>query len=92
MVRMYGVTDNPKENSIFGRTLSKPLWDMPLYPVCGSIHEAVNAALQQYLNGFGQEAPGAVSMKESFRRADISAILPWQEKLGDCLLYTSRCV
>ena len=85
VVRMYGVTDNPKENSIFGRTLSKPLWDMPLYPVCGSIHEAVNAALQQYLNGFGQEAPGAVSMKESFRRADISAILPWQEKLGDCV-------
>lgn len=85
VVRMYGVKDNPKENRIFGRELPQALWDMPLYPVCGSIHDAVNATLQQYLNGFRLRPKGAVSLKESFRQADISAILPWQEKLGDCV-------
>lgn len=85
VVRMYGVEDNPKENKLFGRKLPGPLWEMPLYPVCDTIHEAVNATLMLYLNGFDQIPPGALSLRSSFEQADVSAIVPWQEKLCDCV-------
>lgn len=85
VVRMYGVGDNPKDNVIFGRRLPEPLWNMPLYPVRDTVHQAVDAVLEAYREGFTQPEEGALSLLESFRRADISAILPWQNKLSDCV-------
>ncbi|MBP3633974.1 MAG: bifunctional fucokinase/L-fucose-1-P-guanylyltransferase [Oscillospiraceae bacterium] len=59
--RIYGVNDNPKENSLFGCDLSacgledlwentdpKLLWTAKLYPVCDTVAEAVSAALNLY--------------------------------------------
>lgn len=34
VARMYGVNDNPKECSLFGRKLSEPLWTAKIYPIC----------------------------------------------------------
>lgn len=85
VVRMYGVCDNPKENKLFGRSLPCPLWDMPLFPACRDIHSAVNATLMLYLNGFDHVPEDAYSLKRSYQEAEVPAILPWQDKLGDCV-------
>ncbi len=77
IVRKYAVTDNPKEALWFGKPLPMPLWDCPLFAVCDTIPEAVRKTLA--------EEPGEemLSLKESFARADVTQILPWQEKLDD---------
>ena len=57
--RIYGTTDNPKEDFLFGVRLgdilpsgeaaqTSSLWDAQLYPVCAAPEEAVSAALQLY--------------------------------------------
>lgn len=82
VVRMYGVQDNPKEPAVFGHTLPCTLWEAAIYPVRGSIREAVDATLAAYAAGF----PGGedcLSLQESFRLADAGAILDWQERLDD---------
>ena len=76
-VRMYGVDDNPKECRLFGRELSEPLWTAPLYPVCDTMEEAVTKTLK------GGMSAEMISLKDSFNRADVTAILPWQSKLDD---------
>ncbi|MCD8249216.1 MAG: bifunctional fucokinase/L-fucose-1-P-guanylyltransferase [Lachnospiraceae bacterium] len=76
-VRMYGVGDNPKENRLFGEPLDQPLWTAPVCPVCDTIEEAVAKALSR------TPADEMTSLSDSFRRADVTAILPWQEKLLD---------
>ncbi len=76
-VRMYGVDDNPKECRLFGRELSEPLWTAPLYPVCDTMEEAVIKTLK------GEMSAEMISLKDSFNRADVTAILPWQSKLDD---------
>lgn len=82
VVRMYGVNDNPKNSSIFGKPLSCALWDAPIYPVRCSIDEAVEATLAAWAAGFpGGE--GCLSLRESFQMADVPAILDWQERLDD---------
>ncbi len=73
--RMYGVNDNPKETMLFGQDLCQPLWSAPLYPVCGSIEEAVRKTLSGDLSG------ECLSLMDSFNQADVTAILPWQENL-----------
>ncbi|MBR6569432.1 MAG: bifunctional fucokinase/L-fucose-1-P-guanylyltransferase [Clostridia bacterium] len=82
VVRMYAVGENPKEPVIFGKALDRALWDAPIYPVCGSIREAVDATLAAYAAGFpGGE--GCLSLKDSFNQADTAAIIDWQERLDD---------
>jgi len=77
IVRKYAVTDNPKEASWFGKPLPTALWKTPLFPVCDSMADAVRMTLS------GEEAAEMLSLEESFAQADVTAILPWQEKLDD---------
>ncbi len=97
--RMYGVEDNPKEASWFGKALSKPLWTAKLFPVCDTIEEAVTKTLAEYKKTFGSTSAAPegdesmpqssdknsdfVSLQESFALADVTAILPWQENLQE---------
>ena len=82
VVRMYGVSDNPKEASLFGKELPVPLWEAPIYPVCASMEEAVHQTLEAWKEGFPIWEDG-ISLKDSFNQADLSALLPWQEKVSD---------
>lgn len=82
VVRMYGVDDNPKENTLFGKELPEALWTAPVYPVCDTIEEAVNETLIAWKKGF-PICEQAISLKDSFNQADLSALLPWEEKLSD---------
>ncbi|MCD7785830.1 MAG: bifunctional fucokinase/L-fucose-1-P-guanylyltransferase [Oscillospiraceae bacterium] len=81
--RMYGVDDNPKESTLFGNDIGEPLWTAPIYPICNTIEEAVKATLSLNLhNGWKPEnGSETISLKDSFNRADVTAILPWQENL-----------
>ena len=82
VVRMYGVSDNPKEALLFGKTLPMPLWEVAIYPVCDSMEEAVHQTLEAWREGFPIRED-AISLKDSFNQADLSALLPWQEKVSD---------
>ncbi len=81
--RMYGVDDNPKENTLFGNDIGEPLWTASIYPICETIEEAVKATLSLDLqNGWKPDSSQeTISLKDSFNRADVTAILPWQENL-----------
>lgn len=65
------------------------LWNAALYPVCGNVGEAVEAAML-ILDLAAGKADGAelyrrrkrISLKESFEQADIREIAAWQEKLN----------
>lgn len=82
-VRIYGVNDNPKENKLFGKEISEPLWTAKIYPVADTIEEAVTAAVKSILHGEKCENLPLTSMTESFNNADVTAIIPWQIKLTD---------
>ena len=82
VVRMYGVSDNPKEALLFEKTLPMPLWEAAIYPVCDSMEEAVHQTLEAWREGFPIRED-AISLKDSFNQADLSALLPWQEKVSD---------
>ena len=77
VVRMYGVNDNPKEPSLFGKELSEPLWTAKLFPVCDTPEEALSATLS------GEIDEKCLSLQESFNEADISKIILWQNKLDE---------
>lgn len=82
VVRMYGVCDNPKEAALFGKKIDEPLWTAAVYPIRNTIQEAVSATLHAYEDGFPILEDG-ISLKDSFNQADVTAILPWQDKLED---------
>ena len=82
VVRMYGVCDNPKEAALFGKKIDEPLWTAAVYPIRNTIQEAVSATLHAYEDGFPTLEDG-ISLKDSFNQADVTAILPWQDKLED---------
>lgn len=75
--RIYSVTDNPKEAKWFGKDIDLPLWKKPLFKVCPTMQEAVEAALNRDMTG------ELLSLEESFNMADVTSILPWQDKLND---------
>lgn len=77
VVRMYGVNDNPKEAKLFGKAIDETLWTKPLYPVRNTISEALESVLS------GDDSGELMSLKDSFNNADVTQILPWQEKLND---------
>ena len=80
--RVYGVTDNPKENSWMGRPLPEPLWEAKLFPICRTRREASMAA--QALACGQTVAQGArLSLSESFMRADMDEAIRWQEELAE---------
>ena len=81
--RMYGVEDNPKECSWMGKALDEPLWTKPLFKVCSSVDEAVRATLA------GETEGELLSLRDSFNQADVTAILPWQDKLDDKVIAES---
>ncbi|MBQ3053605.1 MAG: bifunctional fucokinase/L-fucose-1-P-guanylyltransferase [Clostridia bacterium] len=81
VARMYGVNDNPKENKLFGNDIKDALWISKIYPVCDTMEEAVKKTLAVMS---GEVYSGELtSLCESFNNADVTAILPWQEKLSD---------
>ncbi len=78
--RLYAVGDNPKENQWMGKPLVKSLWETPLFKVCPTMEAAVAAALAGDTNG------ECLSLKDSFNAADVTSILPWQDKLDDKII------
>ena len=65
------------------------LWTAKLFPVCGSIEEAVAASVEMLKLAAGEQADPAayrraerVSLQESFEHADVKEIVAWQAKLG----------
>ncbi len=82
VARMYAVKDNPKEARLFCKKLDAPLWTAPVYPAKDTMEEAVSAVLAAYDKGF-PESDTCVSLYDSFEQADMTAILPWQDKLED---------
>ena len=80
VVRVYGVTDNPKEG----------LWDRKLFPVCDTMEEALDWALwlcnkdEKRLREY--EAKERLSLKESYNLADVSKIISWQNELESRIL------
>ncbi len=78
--RMYGVNDNPKEKMHLGKELDGDLWTTPLFKVCDSMEEAVKATLSDDKSG------ELLSLKDSFNMADVTAILPWEDKLNDKII------
>lgn len=92
VVRLYGVQDNPKEAVFLGKPLANwgdwsTLWDAPVYPVCDTVEEAVEAALNVYAlaEGAGDRAAWEqaerMSLCTSFHAADTAAILEWETHL-----------
>lgn len=75
VARMLGVNDNPKENSVLNKKLNSPLWDEPLFAEYDTMEEAARATVQG--------VTGNYSLKSSFNYADVTQILPWQDKLND---------
>lgn len=81
VVRMYGVNDNPKEKKLFGKDIEDTLWTSDIYPVCDTIEEAVRETLS--VMSKNPTDCELISLCDSFNRADVTAILPWQTKLSD---------
>ncbi len=81
VVRMYGVNDNPKENKLLGKELPENLWESKLYPICDTIEDAVKETLS-VMQG-NETTYELISLCDSFNNADVTQILPWQEKLSD---------
>ncbi len=77
VVRMYATYDNPKEAKYFGESIKEPLWTAPIFPVCKSIMEAVDATVNK------KPSYRYISLRDSFNEADVTQILPWKQKLND---------
>ncbi len=99
VARIYGVSDNPKEGLLFGKSLEMfdgiwdgddhTLWSARLYPACDTIREAVAAALNVYAiaHGGGDIETWKRSQRKSlcsgFNDADASAIVAWDQRMED---------
>ena len=75
VARFYGVDDNPKQAFRFGKPIDTDLWTAPLFPVRDTMQEAADAALEGILDDT------CISLSESFAKADMEAILPYQDYL-----------
>ncbi len=97
VTRIYGVADNPKEGVFLGGSMAAfgnvwdgddhSLWQAKIYPVCDSMAESVDAALNVYALAIGTGDYDAwvsaerVSLCSSFNSADTAAILEWETHL-----------
>lgn len=79
-VRIYGINDDPKSNSLFGNKLDGSLWDVKVYPVCDTMREAVKAALEIYN---GKTVSDGVSLSEGFNSADADWIIQRNKELQE---------
>ena len=94
--RIYGVEDDPKENKLFGVDLNSlhamlwndgephSLWTARLYPERRSFREAIYSALELYQAvTSGGEIESGISLEESFKEADIEAVLAWNKRMNE---------
>ncbi|MCR5106873.1 MAG: bifunctional fucokinase/L-fucose-1-P-guanylyltransferase [Lachnospiraceae bacterium] len=96
--RMFGVSDNPKENRLLGLELSGDLWDegkehilwnANLYPACDTIREAISSALKLYdlvREGRTEEIKewdNRKSLCSGFNDADPYAITAWDRRMSE---------
>ena len=94
VARVYGVGDNPKEATFLGEPLARlgewpSLWEAEIYPVCGTLEQAVDAALNLYALARGEgdraawETAERTSLRASFNAADTRFILDWEASLRE---------
>ena len=94
VVRVYGAGDNPKEAAFLGEPLARlgewpSLWEAEIYPVCGTLEQAVDAALNLYALARGEgdraawETAERTSLRASFNAADTRFILDWEASLRE---------
>lgn len=88
--RIFGTSDNPKENKLFGKTipetLSDTLWNAPIYPERDSIREAVKSALVLYdkvMSDNWEQIERGKSLASGFNDADPEAILAWNNRMAE---------
>lgn len=97
VVRIYGVQDNPKEPVFLGKDIrsfeevftnaERSLWTADIYPIRGTMEEAVAAALNVYeiAQGRGNKQTWRqaerTSLCTSFNQADTAAVLDWERHL-----------
>lgn len=86
-VRIYAVSDNPKLNKHFDRTLDTSLWNDSLFPVCEDEASALRAAFNLYHSGFNGAKASLISLEESFVQADTSYLIPRINELTDIIFY-----
>ena len=89
VVRLWALTDDPKNGTtflgtplktLFGREMT--LWEAPLFPVRSTMEEALDASLSLWLSP--KILSGlCLSLAESFRQADPEAALAWKENMED---------
>ena len=94
VVRIFGISDNPKENMLFGRPLTalgigQSLWDAKLYVPCDTMREAVEHALALYeiVTGGADrtrwEKEEKTSLCGGFNDADTSAVTAWNRTMRE---------
>lgn len=94
VVRVYGAGDNPKEATFLGEPLARlgewpSLWEAEIYPVCDTLEQAVDAALNLYALARGEgdraawETAERTSLRASFNAADTRFILDWEASLRE---------
>ena len=79
VARMWGLHDNPKENTWLGTALPGPLWEQPLFGAYDTAREAAAATLAG--------VRGEYSLYTSFRDADAYQIILWGDKLHDKIAF-----
>ncbi len=91
--RIYGVDDNPKENTIFGHKIPEDiapmLWLAPIYPEKDTVKEALDCALKLYdlvMEDKWDMIERGKSLAEGFSDADPEAILAWSGHMEELVL------
>lgn len=80
---------NIGENELWGAGEDKSIWNARLYPLCDSIEDAVDAALNLYELSVGNGDKNSwllserASLSSGFNGADCDAIIAWDSRMGD---------
>ena len=78
--RIYGVNDNPKENSYIGETINEALWTKPLFKTANTMEEAIKNSINKKMDG------ELLSLRESFEMANSIAQIKYEENLKEKIL------
>lgn len=95
--RIYGIGDNPKEDRLFGIPFSEigfinagSLWDAEIYPVCDSVSQAIDCALDLYARVTNNKDCSAdysslemKSLKSGFNESDPYALNQWMNRMDE---------
>ena len=93
--RIFGINDNPKEEKLFGKEISKlpfdlkgNLWNAVLYPECDNMKDAVLSALNIYKIAHNQggnlelwKKSDKKSLSSGFNDADTYSLIEWNNKM-----------